>query len=265
MRKSLLLLGLIGGLALTGAALAPTRPEGRMVKGECRDVFGSPVCVWARVSGGKVLSWGATVPFQVVANAPADGKMLWPPATAAVIPLPAEVRQATGFDHFEMSWEHHGHPPGPYLTPHFDFHFYTVTADQVRAIDCADATKPAAVPAGYTLPDVTVPGLGTLHGLCVPTMGMHGVPSSALASTVPFDHTMLLGYYGGELIFLEPMVSRAKLLEKKSFDGTVPVLGVASHESRVEGRTIRFPDSFRMEYDETADAYQVVFTMAQGH
>ncbi|HTO73461.1 MAG TPA: hypothetical protein VMJ30_06565, partial [Gemmatimonadales bacterium] len=147
MRKSLLALGLVSGLALMGAALTPSRPAERMVKGECREVFGSPVCVWARMKGDQVVSWGATVPFKVVADAPADGEMVWPPATAAVIPLPAEVQKATGFDHFEMSWEHHGHPPGPYLTPHFDFHFYTIPTDQVRAIDCTDATKPTAVPA----------------------------------------------------------------------------------------------------------------------
>jgi hypothetical protein len=258
MRKLLLAIGLVVAVGgVTGAALTRSRPAGRLVKGECQAVFGSPVCVWARMSGDQVVSFGATVPYRVVADAPADGKMLWPPPTAAVIPLPEEVRQRTGFDHFEMSWEHHGHPPGPYLTPHFDFHFYTVPADRVRAIDCADATKPAAVPAGYVLPDITVPGLGELKGLCVPTMGMHGVPQSALAATTPFDQTTLLGYYGGALIFLEPMISRATLLEKKSFEGTVPVVASGPGQPR-------FPAKFRVDYDAAADAYQLVFTMAGG-
>lgn len=255
MRKVWLTIGVVMAIGgVTGAALTSSSAEGRMVKGECREVFGSPVCVWARVSGDRMVSFGATVPYRVVADAPADGKMLWPPPTAAVIPLPDEVRQRTGFDHFEMSWEHHGHPPGPYLTPHFDFHFYTLSPDRVRAIDCADATKPAAVPPGYTLPDITVPGLGELKGLCVPTMGMHGVPQAALAANTPFDHTMLVGYYGGALIFLEPMISRATLLEKKSFEGVVPAVATGPGQPR-------FPATFRVDYDAASEEYRLVFTM----
>jgi hypothetical protein len=204
-----------------------------------------------------VLAFGATVPYRMVAAAPAHGEMIWPPPVAAMIPLPVEVRQQTGFDHLQMSWEHHGHPPGPYLTPHFDFHFYTVTADRVRAIDCADTTKPSNLPSGYALPDITVPGLGELKGLCVPTMGMHGVPEAELAATAPFDHTMLVGYYAGAPIFLEPMVSRATLMERKSFESAVPVVA-----NGPEG--VRFPAAFRAEYDPTAEAYQLVFTMAGG-
>jgi hypothetical protein len=253
------MLSLIGGLTLTSPGAAPRRPdEGRLVRGECREVFGAPVCVWARVAGERVLAFGATVPFRVVAAAPADGEMAWPPPVAAIIPLPAEVRRATGFDHFQMSWEHHGHPPGPYLTPHFDFHFYTVTADRVRAIDCADRSKPARLPAGYALPDIDVPGLGRLEGLCVPTMGMHGVPATELASTAPFEQTMLVGYYGGAPIFLEPMVSRATLMERRGFGGAVPMV-----PNLPEG--VRFPASFRAEYDPASEEYRLVLDMAGGH
>jgi hypothetical protein len=200
-----------------------------------------------------VLAFGATVPYRVVSDAPADGEMIWPPPVAAIIPLPDEVRRATGFDNLQISWEHHGHPPGPYLTPHFDFHFYTVKADRVRAIDCSDPSKPASLPAGYALPDIAVPGLGELKGLCVPTMGMHGVPAAELAATKPFDHTMLVGYYGGAPIFLEPMVSRAALLERKSFGGIVP------NVTGADG--VRFPTSFRAEYDPENQAYELVMSM----
>ncbi len=258
MPSELLMLSLIGGLTLTTPGSVTPRPgEERLVRGECREVFGAPVCVWARIAGERVVAFGATVPFDVVAAAPAEGKMVWPPPVAAIIPLPEEVRRGTGFDHLEMSWEHHGHPPGPYLTPHFDFHFYTVTTDQVRAIDCADRTKPARLPAGYALPDVDVPGLGTLEGLCVPTMGMHGVPAAQLAAAGPFEQTVLVGYYGGAPIFLEPMVSRATLMARRSFDGAVPVVPK-------QPRGVRFPASFRAEYDSAADAYHLVMTMAHG-
>lgn len=257
MRSGFLVLGLAAGLIPAGGVPAVSSPEGRLVRGECREVFGAPVCVWARVSGTRVLSFGATVPDRVVTAAPHDGEMVWPPPVAAIIPLPAEVRQGTGFDHFQISWEHHGHPPGPYLTPHFDFHFYTVPVEQVRAIDCANVTKPAAVPPGYALPDITVPGLGELKGLCVPTMGMHAMPATELAATTPFEHTLLVGYYAGAPIFIEPMVSRATLMERKSFESPMPVVANGP-------KGVRFPAAFRAEYDRGAQAYQLVFTMGAG-
>ena len=60
------------------------------------------------------------------------------------------MARATGFDHLSVNWEAHGHPPALFLTPHFDFHFYTVAPDRVAAIDCADLRKPAQLPTQYS-------------------------------------------------------------------------------------------------------------------
>ncbi|MDQ3081500.1 MAG: hypothetical protein M3R07_04720, partial [Gemmatimonadota bacterium] len=50
---------------------------------------------------------------------------------------------------------------------------------------------------------------------------MHSLISSELAATTSFSGTMVLGFYNSNPIFFEPMVAKAKLMEKRSF--TLPM------------------------------------------
>lgn len=184
--------------------------------------------------------------------------MTWPPVAAAVLQLPESAQQQSGLTHFTMFWEAHGHPPTPYLTPHFDFHFYTIPSAERAAIDCADTTKPAALPAGYVLPDEPLPpdmakaiGVPVLVGICVPTMGMHSLLASEVQSTTPFRGTMVIGYYNARPIFIEPMISRAMLQERLGFDLPIPA---------IPGLTGRHPTVFRGEYDAQGGVYRFVFS-----
>ncbi len=144
-------------------------------------------------------------------------------------------------------------PTARFLTPHFDFHFYTVAPDRVAGIDCADTRKPVQLPTNYSLPDIEIPGMGTLVGLCVPRMGMHGLRTEELADTAPFGASMLVGYYQQDLIFLEPMISQAKLAEAKSFSVAVPSLPSG-------GAAVRWPARFEATYDAKARTYRFVFS-----
>ncbi len=126
------------------------------------------------------------------------------------------------------------------------------------AIDCVDLSKPAELSAGYALPDVALPppmasmtGVATLVGLCVPQMGMHSLPATELEGTGPFRGTMVIGYNKGQNVFIEPMISRAMLMEKASFDLLSP---------SIPGMKGSYPHSFRAEYDSAAAAYRFVFS-----
>jgi hypothetical protein len=61
------------------------------------------------------------------------------------------------------------------------------------------------------------------------------------------------GYYNRRPIFMEPMIARATLLERRGFDLEVP---------DVPGRPAgtRYPTRFRADYDTTAQAYRFVFS-----
>jgi hypothetical protein len=237
---------------LGGCAREQAVPQEQVVQGECRPVYGADVCAWDRMAGNDLVAFGITVPMQVVDSAPADAPMVWPPVAAATIPLSATAK-AAGFDNVTIFWEAHGHPPAPYLVPHFDFHFNTVTPADLAAIDCADSTKPAQLPEAYELVDVEIPGLGTLIGLCVPMMGMHGLASAELQAGTPFAQTMIVGYYGGRPIFVEPMITRGALLGRKNISVAVPQVPNGQPN-------VRYPASFVAEYDSTAHAYRFVFS-----
>lgn len=225
----------------------------RLVQGECRSLHGADICAWDRMAGKAVVAFGATVPMRAIDSAPAEVPMAWPPVAAATIPLSPAAQAASGFDNITIFWEPHGHPPGPYLMPHFDFHFNTISAAELGAIDCADSTRPTQLPGSYELPDVDIPGLGRLVGLCVPTMGMHSMPVAELHATTPFEKTMVVGYYRGQPIFIEPMVTRSALLARRTFQLAVPQVpnGPAN---------VRYPRQFMAEYDSTAQQYRFVFS-----
>lgn len=205
------------------------------------------------MSGNKVLAVGATVPMAAIDNTPNDGPMVWPPVAEAIVPMVPEARAATGIDHLSVYWEHHGHPPTPFLTPHFDFHFYTISnADRLK-IDCANKSKPAALAPGYVLPDMDLPGIGLLTGVCVPGMGMHSLLGSDVGATTPFSGTMVLGYYDTHPIFFEPMIAKAKLEEKRSF--TLPMVTPAGIAAGVH-----YPAQFEAVYDASIPGYRFIFT-----
>ena len=244
-------------LAFLAAGCAPPPPVEAVVQGECADLYGSEVCTWGETLGNDVVAFGATIPVGLVANAPAEMEMVWPPVAQARLALPAEVQSATGFQMLTVFWEAHGHPPGAYLAPHFDFHFYRIPPAEIDGIDCVDTTKPTALPASYALPDVEIPGLGMLLGLCVPAMGMHSLPEAEMTSTEIFEGTMVVGYNVGQPIFIEPMITAAKLNQRASFDLTVPT---------VPGwpTTGKYPGTFRAEYDSTAQSYSFRFSGLTG-
>lgn len=228
------------------------------VKGACADVFTAQVCTWAKTKGKNLVEAGAVVPLASIENAPAEQPMAWPPAAAAEIDMPEPVGEQGGLTQLTMYWEPGGHPPGAFMTPHFDFHFYTVPASERAAMDCKDVSKPASLPAGYGLPDIPLPpemaqmlGVPVLIGVCVPQMGMHAVPVSDIERKDAFSGSMVIGYYKAKPIFFEPMISKATLMEKKSFDLPIP---------NVPGLAGAHPTRFHAEYDAAQQAYRFTFS-----
>jgi hypothetical protein len=248
------------GLALVAlAVLSACAADEPVVEadGSCADAEGAELCTWASTQGEAIIEAGVTLAMASVEGAPVDAPMAWPPATVAVVQMPAASSQRGGLDHMTMYWEPMGHTPATYQVPHFDFHFYLVPDSRRQAIDCADTSKPSTLPEGYILPDETLPpevaemiGVDVLVGICVPGMGMHAVPAAEASATEAFEATMIVGYYGGEPIFVEPMISQTKLLQRRSFEIPVPA---------VEGLAARQPTTFRADYVEAEDAYRFTF------
>jgi hypothetical protein len=240
-------------LVLTvGALAAAATGSARSTSSSCAPVLGAEVCTWVVMEGSTPIELGATIPLALIEAVPTDVEMVWPPQELAALPMPVEARTALGIDHLGINWEAHGHPPASFLTQHFDFHFYNIPESRVRQIDCADESKPEHLPAPYALPDIDIPGMGVLTGLCVPNMGMHAMPEDEVHETHPFEASMMLGYYAGHPIFFEPMVSRELLLSRSDFALEMPAV-----QNLPVG--VRYPTEFRAEYVADDDAYRLVF------
>jgi hypothetical protein len=228
------------------------------IKGECSAAFGAEVCASSKVQGENVLEVSLVVPMASIEGAPAEPPHEMTMDPAAKVNFAENIQQKTGITEFTYYWEATGHPPTPFMTPHFDFHFYLIPPAERMAIDCKDVSKPAELAAGYALPDEKLPpdvakmlGTDVLIGVCIPQMGMHSLPAADLEATVPFRGNMVIGYWKTKPIFIEPMISRAMLLEKKSFDLAIPT---------VPGMTGPHPTIFHAEFDATANAYKFVFS-----
>ena len=68
-----------------------------------------------------------------------------------------------------------------------------------------------------------------------------------------FRSTMVVGYYATRPIFIEPMITKAVLLERRSFTIAVPEVA-----DRPAGT--RYPMTFKADYDATAKAYRFRFS-----
>jgi hypothetical protein len=152
-----------------------------------------------------------------------------------VLPLHIKAKQLTPFKHIGLNWQNHGHGGGPtnteFNSPHFDFHFYTISNEERLAIpdwcSCpADAAfniyppttttttnPPITITTGGYMPlgYVTPPGQGAVYG----QMGKHWLPIPF--NYLPFTKVMVYGTYNGKIVFVEPMVTLEYLSSNPDF------------------------------------------------
>lgn len=134
-----------------------------------------------------------------------------------VLPLHQKAQAVTPFDHLVINWNPHGHEPEHiYDVPHFDFHFYKISMQQQMSITDVPGAAP---PAGY------LPASYVIQGATVPQMGTHWLDphSPELPPTLaPFTYTMIYGSNNGQVIFIEPMITRAFLLSGTTVSKEIP-------------------------------------------
>ena len=127
------------------------------------------------------------------------------------LPFPAE---AAGLPYTFMmfGWNPQGHIPTPtYAQPHFDFHFYVIPESEVLKIPGGPdpiAPEPSLIPDGYFAPG----------NVSAPAMGVHWMARSAPELNGHlFDKTMIYGFTGGRLAFIEPMITKAYFETKPDY------------------------------------------------
>lgn len=212
---------------------------GEVVWGETTVIDGATVATWAIISkkNGTVMAAGATMPVSLAENQPQE-RGTGPAGAIASLEFPAAVQSSTYFNHFELHTQPNGHPispaaadPNRYRPAHFDFHFYGVSEEQVRAIPPGPPVAqvpPDRLPAGYAQP-----------GPSEPQMGRHAGPASELTATGPFSAVMIAGFTpaADQMHFVEPMITRDLLLQRENFTLPMPM-------PQTFDRDTRYPTTF---------------------
>jgi len=121
-----------------------------------------------------------------------------------------------------LNWNPNGHPPEQiYDKPHFDFHFYSQTPEEVMAIGPyeVDSLKFNNVPGADYFPAKYV---NTGHS--IPQMGSHWVDvTSSELNGKPFTETFIYGSFDGKVTFYEPMITLEFLKNQKNYERAIPV------------------------------------------
>lgn len=174
--------------------------------------------------------------------------------TELTLSLPKQAA-FTALDHIGFNWLPYGHMPNPiYGTPHFDIHAYTITSEEREAItmtgDDADkiykAPDPSLIPAGYVLaPDSAEPRMGS-HWVNTVSEEFQGHPHG-------FSHTLIYGFYNGEMAFIEPMIALDFLNSRQTFEGEF---------TRPERYTKDglYPSQYRIAYNENTQEHVITLT-----
>lgn len=167
-----------------------------------------------------------------------------------ILPMPTEIA-VFPYKHITFDWNPNGHEPdGVYDKPHFDIHFYFITAQKQQAITCMDEDFPICmqdIVPEYLVSDYAPTPAG------VPKMGWHWVDLlSPEFNGGIFTRTFLYGYYAGKPIFLEPMVTLEYLQSKKESELKIrqPVMF-----PYVGGY---FPKEYKITYDKKHKLHKII-------
>ena len=195
---------------------------------------------WVEVDGaGTPVALGVTLPDATLASLPTREVMM-------SLDFPAV--EGLPFRHVLFDWGPGGHPPAAlYAHPHWDAHFYLITAQERMAIQAGEqgvAPAPHYLPPGY----IPVPDLGLF---AFPSMGVHWMHEGARAlHGHTFDETLIYGSDGERVIFVEPMFTDAFLETRPDFSAPVPGPDAVQESGW-------YPTRYVIRYEEEAGAYRI--------
>lgn len=209
--------------------------------GESAAMGDGEVTTWIQLDeNNQPLSVGISFDEEALNNLPHENFEL-------ELELPEEY-SGTAFTHVSIDWNHMGHDPsGIYGLPHFDFHFYMVDKSTRNSI--------LAGPDPIEVDTTEIPPYYFSTVDAVPRMGVHYIDAtSAELNGATFTETFIYGYYFGNMIFLEPMITIDYLKTKPEMTKTLKIPQVYP----IEG--VSYPKSYSIIYDDEEKVYSIVLS-----
>lgn len=130
--------------------------------------------------------------------------------------IPVSDQSGTPFKFVMLNWNSSGHEPdNVYTLPHFDFHFYTSSQNEV--MNYMDEAKLNAEPNAAYIP------ANHISGPPVPMMGKHYIDAATPElHGQTFTQTFLYGSYDSKVVFWEPMITLNFLKSTNNFVRDLP-------------------------------------------
>lgn len=164
--------------------------------------------------------------------------------------FPKEVSVAP-FTHVGFNWNPQGHTPeGIFSWPHFDIHFYMMNSEERYAIT---ATDDNLLEKAYKTPPEKFVAEGYFPApmSAEPRMGAHWVDTTSPEfHGETFTKAIIYGFYDGEIVFFEPMITRDFLMIQPNT--TAPIKQVAAYPK--DGY---YPTAYSINYDANSEEYAV--------
>jgi Domain of unknown function (DUF5602) len=161
----------------------------------------------------------------------------------------------TAFRHMGFNWNPEGHgPKGIFTRPHFDVHFYMANAKYRHHIevDIQDADPHNLKVSNLEPPlEFLPPDYQLAPNTAEPRMGSHyaDVTSSQLKPG-NFSNIFLIGAHGGNILFWEPMITKAYLETKPNFTAKLKLPAAYP----VSGY---YPTAYSIVYDEQRKEFDI--------
>jgi Domain of unknown function (DUF5602) len=184
-------------------------------------------------------------------------------------------RGVAPFQFVELDWNPGGHePPTVYDTAHFDFHFYTISQAERAAIVPTDAQfqkkadmlppeaqRPpfyvVAAPPGAPAPGVPLMGVHWVDVRSPELQKMFGKPDAYRS----FTTTFIYGSWEGRFTFLEPMITKAHIVAKKTaIDPAMRDQLISVPTPTQYGAAGYYPSAYRIAWDSKAKEYRIALT-----
>ncbi len=244
-----------GIASLTAGVPAPATPEPVVLSGPSVKLGEGTIRTYLEVVDGVATELGVAMTEGVMRGLPSghahhgaidigDGLVTF----EHVLDLPAN--NPTPYRQALVHWNPGGHePPGTYDEPHFDFHFQLID-EALRATITPE--HPEWEARGSRLPaSARMPQGFEAWPPAVPGMGVHWIdPTSPELNGEKFTKTFLFGSWDGELVFAEPMITKAFLESRPNYTAALPL-------PRDKGGRGYHPTRYGVRWDPAAREYRV--------
>ncbi|HKH60579.1 MAG TPA: hypothetical protein VKA49_07095 [Flavitalea sp.] len=224
MKKIFLFTLVAGAVAFSSYISSSKKPQ--LLKGPEVQVHGGKAYSWIQLNKqGNPEKMGVALSDDALNSVPAGTGSEGHGHVAGnhwVMKLPAKTN-LTPFNHVSMHWNPNGHEPeNIYTLPHFDFHFYTTTPEEVLEIGTyeTDSVRFKNMASAEYYPAKYInPGAAT----AVPQMGGHFIDvTHDEFQGKAFTEAFLFGSFDGKVTFYEPMITLDFLKKNSDYVREIP-------------------------------------------